>query len=99
MDVTSIIENSRCNDDEIDFGKPSWEVDRDFQNLFRAKIGLPTMKITATHVVGRIGYAECKGLYMAEQHIAFPFYGQTAKSLVSRVKRIQKALDHLLKEQ
>ncbi len=93
MNVNKIVAESFDENDECVFGTPSYKIRGDFQNVYRAKIGLCQFDISPTQVTGYLGFTEVKGLYMENAYIHFPYYGQTAKALVARIKRIQTKLN------
>lgn len=85
--------------DECVFGTSYRYVAQDFYNLYRSQLGLCRFQLNARYLSGTIGFGEFKGLYMCERSIVIPYYGQTAKALVKRLKRIQKLLDADLAKQ
>lgn len=91
--MIDVISASFDSNDECNFGTPFFVVESDFYNLYRAQLGLCTVKLNSTSVSGYVGYSECKGLYMRQHYVSIPFYGQTPKALVKRFKRIVKLLE------
>jgi len=91
--MQNIVLESFSPEDECVFGTPSYSICDEFYRLYKAKIGLCKMKLSADYLTGPIGYFEYKGLYMAETVVQIPYYGQSPKALVNRVKRIQKLLE------
>ena len=91
--VSELLRLSYDKTDECEFGTSHRFVRDEFNNRFRSQFGLCRFDLTATHLSGTLGFGESKGLYMCEAYVSIPFYGQTVKALIKRLKRIQKLLD------